>query len=190
MERTRTHNLAVGSVCKLRAETLPTQPLRYLCASFDTCYEYKLDTTDVLCLYHLAKQNRYNVVSTWERQQRKTREHRNQLQKSLLHHKLCCTTVNHRNQDCSIVVYRSYDCKVPGRCCFLSNTTTMPPLVHVRIGFTSRADAVCCMYCKIVEVICYMAAVVWHRFEFSVASYFLVLGTISPKMKSVICWWY
>jgi len=77
----------------------------------------------VLCLYHLAKQNRYNVVSTWERQQRKTREHRNQLQKSLLHHKLRCTTVNHRNQDCSIVVYRSYDCKVPGRCCFLSNTT-------------------------------------------------------------------
>ena len=28
MERTRTHNLAVGSVCKLRAETLPTQPPR------------------------------------------------------------------------------------------------------------------------------------------------------------------
>ena len=29
MERTRTHNLAVGSVCKLRAETLPTQPPRH-----------------------------------------------------------------------------------------------------------------------------------------------------------------
>jgi len=28
VERTRTHNLAVGSVCKLRAETLPTQPPR------------------------------------------------------------------------------------------------------------------------------------------------------------------
>jgi len=30
-ERTRTHNLAVGSVCKLRAETLPTQPPRHPC---------------------------------------------------------------------------------------------------------------------------------------------------------------
>jgi len=30
VERTRTHNLAVGSVCKLRAETLPTQPPRQL----------------------------------------------------------------------------------------------------------------------------------------------------------------
>jgi len=29
VERTRTHNLAVGSVCKLRAETLPTQPPRH-----------------------------------------------------------------------------------------------------------------------------------------------------------------
>ena len=29
MERTRTHNLAVGSVCKLRAETLPTQRPRH-----------------------------------------------------------------------------------------------------------------------------------------------------------------
>ena len=29
MERTRTHNLAVGSVCKFRAETLPTQPPRH-----------------------------------------------------------------------------------------------------------------------------------------------------------------
>jgi len=29
VERTRPHNLAVGSVCKLRAETLPTQPPRH-----------------------------------------------------------------------------------------------------------------------------------------------------------------
>ena len=29
MERTRTHNLAVGSISKLRAKTLPTQPPRH-----------------------------------------------------------------------------------------------------------------------------------------------------------------
>ena len=39
MERTRTHNLAVGSVCKLRAETLPIQPPRHRCLSPCYCFE-------------------------------------------------------------------------------------------------------------------------------------------------------
>ena len=43
MERTRTHNLAVGSVCKLRAETLPTQPPRHQSKKFLRYWSYQLN---------------------------------------------------------------------------------------------------------------------------------------------------
>jgi len=61
----------------------------------------------------------------------------------------------------------------------------MPPPLHMCNGLASPADAACCMYCEICEVIRYVATQVLCRFEYSFVSCCLVHGTISPKMLSV-----
>jgi len=58
----------------------------------------------------------------------------------------------------------------------------MPPPLHVCNGLASTADTARRLYCEICEVIRYVTAPVWRRFQFSVVFCSLIPGTISPKM--------
>jgi len=60
----------------------------------------------------------------------------------------------------------------------------MPPPLHVSKGLARPVNAECRMYCEICEVIRYVAAPVWRRFEFSVVSAPLSLVQFRPKY-----WW-
>jgi len=58
----------------------------------------------------------------------------------------------------------------------------MPPPLHVCNGLASPADAACCIYYQICEVVRYVAAPVCRRFKFSVVSCSLVsLVLFHPK---------